>query len=343
MELGRRHAGILNALVEIYVREGSPVSSSRLAGLPGVDLSSATVRSVLADLERGGYLTKPHASSGRVPTHEAYRVYVNHIQRGMRPDERFRGLLRRRLTEEVQDAREVLGAVSSFLSELSENLGVVLRVRSRPVHIRRIRLVGLEGGRLLVVVAFAPEPLQEHVAVLDLRESRAPHVVAGAESYLNERLSGRSVEEARRILQAGLGEIPGEEGLVAREVARHREALLETPERIDLALEGAERLLDHPDLTEDVASLRGFLSMLGHRERLAERLGELIERDPGIHVQIGGEIPWAELRPFSLVAATGRLGRSRGLIGVIGPPRMQYSSVISLVHLVAEELQGLED
>lgn len=330
-----RHGNILATLVELYVEDGKPVSSGKLSQLSGLGLSSATVRKVLAELEKDGYLTQPHTSSGRIPTDKAYRAYVDRLAERLRPDERFRDLFKDRVVRELQDTSDLLQAVSSFLSDLTDHLGIIVRLRSAALSIVGLRLVSLEGGRLLVVVSF--EPPREHVAVLRLREMYSPEVLSLAESHLNEKLAGRSVAEARLILGEGMQSVPGKEGELAREVSRQREALFEEDGGIDYALEGAEKVLDDPGIVDPV-SLRPFLSILGRKERLAERLKRMTEQETGLHIRIGTEIPWNEFRSFSLITSSCVVGDSRGLIGVVGPTRMKYPSIISLVHMVAEEV-----
>jgi heat-inducible transcriptional repressor len=326
---------ILQLLVDLYVRDGVPVSSQavRDSGLP---LSTATIRNVLARLEREGYVTKPHTSAGRVPTDDGYRVYVDHLEG--RPI--FGGEFVRRFRDEIRDqgvdVTSIMAAASRVLGTLSKHFAVVYGSVVQESRVKKIQLVDLGSTRLLVVVNLIPE--HERTTVIRLEKRVAPPVVVRAEEWINRLVEDKTLAEAKDLLERAVRDNVTDEGIVTREVSIHREDIFSEPPAVELYFEERRHLLEPPELS-DPRLLQLLLKLLHNKELLtsilSQRLGERMR------ITIGSEHDEEELRAFSLVTAGYRMGGARGTLGIIGPTRMRYGYIRDLVGSAAHELGAI--
>lgn len=335
--LSDRTRRILATLIRSYVETGEPVSSATLAQRAGLNLSSATVRNVLAQLEEMGYVWQPHTSAGRVPTDSGYRFYVDMLLEGRRAS-KDSSAVEARLRQEAGDAPlmdDLLSSTSHVLSEASRHIGFAIAPPNAQAIFHRIEFVPLSGTRILVVVVASGNQVSQKT--VDIGESLQMPELVQAANFLNAEFSGRTLDEVR----AGVVERLREErslydqllGLALRLASSSFENL-EQPTAV--YLDGASTLLEEVVQASGIAAntLRTLLRMVEEKQRLVRMLNEYID-GPGLTVVIGAEHSDPELRPFSLVASTYFDGRSTGTVGVIGPTRMRYSKAISVVDIAA--------
>jgi heat-inducible transcriptional repressor len=322
-----RDLDILCAVVGTFLRDGHPVGSARLKERLGLPLSTATIRNVMARLEGGGYLAKPHTSAGRVPTDEGYRVYVDQLDDNQAVGEAFVSAFRDEIREQDVGVSAVMACASRILGALSRNFAMVYG------SFVRERLVDLGGSRLLIVVRLSPE--FERTSVLKLDRDFVPEVISRAQHWINTTVNGLSLEDAKAALDSAVRDNVTDEGIIAREVAARREDIFSDPPAIELYFENREHLPAEPEMG-DPRFLHVLLRILGDKEYLTSLLSERIGED--VRVTIGREHGDEGLHPFSLVTAGYRLGTARGVLGVIGPTRMHYALVRSLVRSAAREL-----
>jgi len=338
VDLSERERLILEALVELHVREAGPVSSASLHKELGLDLSSASIRNVLHGLEEKGLLHQPHTSAGRVPTREGYRAYVNHFCRPVRLPEAWVRRIHAVLQAEPapRDVPEILGRVSTLLAGLSSNVGMGLAVPAAPpAHVQRIELVSLESSRMLVVVTLDNGIVRTEVVALERPVAQTTLDAAG--EILNEIAADRTPSAARAHLDVALRERTGAGGGLARTVARAKgRVFADSPVQV-LHLQGATEIMGQPEFT-DPENLRLLVRILDHPEELESVLLE--QGRAGVPaVAIGDETHRAELSPFSLVLSSCSVAGIPGFVAILGPMRMRYALALSLVKGVAEAMR----
>jgi heat-inducible transcriptional repressor len=335
--LSDRTRRILATLVRAYIESGEPVSSATLAHRAGLNLSSATVRNVLAQLEEMGFVWQPHTSAGRVPTDAGYRCYVDMLLDGRR-SAKDASAVEARLRQEAGDAPlmdDLLSTTSHVLSEASKGVGFAIAPPNAQALFQRIEFVPISSSRILVVVVASGNQVSQKT--VDIGESVNPSELVQAANYLNSEFSGRTLDEVR----AGVIERLKEQrslydqllGLALRLASSSFENL-ERPTAV--YIDGASTLLEEVVQASGIsaATLRALWRMVEEKQRLVRMLTEYID-GPGMTVVIGAEHSDPELRPFSLIASTYFDGRSTGTVGVIGPTRMRYSKAINVVDIAA--------
>jgi heat-inducible transcriptional repressor len=335
--LSDRTRRILATLVRSYIETGEPVASATLAHKAGLNLSSATVRNVLAQLEEMGYVWQPHTSAGRVPTDTGYRCYVDMLLEGRRSTKDV-SAVEARLRQEVGDdplMDDLLSSTSHVLSEASRHVGFAIAPPNSKALFHRIEFVPLSGTRILVVLVASGNQVSQKT--VDIGESVNVSELVQAANFLNSEFSGHTLDEVREGVILRLKE---ERSLydqllgLALRLASSSFENLERPTAV--YIEGASTLVEEVVQASGISAntLRTLLRMVEEKQRLVRMLTEYID-GPGLTVVIGAEHSDPELRPFSLIASTYFDGRSTGTVGVIGPTRMRYSKAISVVDIAA--------
>jgi len=334
-----KNRDILRAIIDAYVGDGVPVSSQRVREAGHLHMSTATIRNRMVVLERDGYISKPHVSSGRIPTDEGYRAHVDELQsEGSRLAAAGLPEVREGLRGESHDVNGLMLQVSQLLGALSRNVAVVYGAIVQGSRVRSLKLFHVEGDRVLLVASLAPE----HERTLALRLSRpvSAEAVAAAEALVNRMVADRTLDAARRILAESVRDNVTDEGIVTREIAARRDEIFSEPPAIELCFEERSRVLDQPELS-DPRTLQLLLRILHDRDYLTSILAS---RPPDrTEVTIGSEHGDDALRPFSLVTAGYRMGAARGVLGIIGPTRMRYDLALSLVRSMSRELCAIGD
>jgi heat-inducible transcriptional repressor len=335
--LSDRTRRILATLVRSYIETGEPVASATLAHKAGLNVSSATIRNVLAQLEEMGYVWQPHTSAGRVPTDAGYRCYVDMLLDNRRSAKDV-AAVEARLRQEAGDAPlmdDLLSSTSHVLSEAGKGVGFAIAPPNAEALFQRIEFVPLSGNRILVVMVASGNQVSQKT--VDIGESVSSTELVQAANFLNSEFSGRTLDEVR----AGVIERLKEErslydqllGLALRLASSSFENL-DQPTAV--YVDGATTLLEEVVQASGIsaATLKALWRMVEEKQRLVRMLTEYID-GPGLTVVIGAEHNDPELRPFSLIAATYFDGRSNGTVGIIGPTRMRYSKAISAVDIAA--------
>ncbi len=325
---------LLKLLVERYIADGQPVGSKSLAGPGGMDLSPATIRNVLADLERMGFLHAPHTSAGRVPTERGYRYFVDSLltPEPLDPDQQ-KALCEQLLPD--PDATHQAGIASSMLSQLS-HLAAVVTVRAADRgRLERIEFLPLSERRVLAILVLNGGDIQNRV--LTLEQDMAPAQLLEAANYLNSRFAGRELEAIRQALvrevlstQASMNELMRRAADLAQQVMRPRGA-------DNCLISGGANLFDFEDAFS-VERLRGLFEAFDRKRDLLGLIERCLE-GRGIRIFIGQESGYEVLDDCSVVTAPYTVnGQLAGVVGVIGPTRMAYQRVIPLVDMTARVL-----
>jgi heat-inducible transcriptional repressor len=331
---------ILSALVREYIASGEPVASSLLVGLADLGVSSATVRHVLAALEREGFVHQPHTSAGRIPTDRGYRFYVDLLLLDAKHSNRTSHAVEARLRRDTNGVLvdSVLTEVSHVVSQASRNLGFAVRPAHHASVLERVEFVPLSAVRVLVViVAKGGHIIQK---VIETPEPLSADELREAANYLNEEFRFMPLHRAREaVLERMNEERLLYDALLARAMRLASFTFSDLPDDRGLYVDGAASLLGE-DQGLTLETLHALLEMIEEKQRLVRLLNEYID-GPGVTVVIGAEHPDPSLRSFSLVASTFEDAAGTGTLGVIGPTRMHYSRAILVVDAAAQAVTRL--
>jgi len=327
--LDSRSKALLKALIERYVAEGHPVGSRTLSRHSGLDLSPATVRNVMADLEDLGLVASPHTSAGRVPTPRGYRLFVDTLLT-VEP-------LRVGQTEEIQEQlgaeqpHRVLATAAGLLSQLSHFAGVVKTPR-RSSRFRMIEFMRLSERRILLIIVTPDGDVQNRILYVE-RDYR-PNELVEAANYINHHFAGLPFEEIRSKLKSELMGLREDiDRLMHSALDASDEALHEESDPV--VISGERNLMDVSDLADSMDRLRGLFDLFEKRTGLLQLL-DVSGRAQGVQIFIGGESDLVPMDRLSVVVAPYEVdGRIVGTLGVIGPTRMAYERVIPIVDITA--------
>jgi len=334
MEPQDRSKRVLAALVRAYISSGEPVASSFLVSAAGVEVSSATVRNILSQLEEEGYVQQPHTSAGRIPTDRGYRFFVDLLlesRRRGRAATAVEARLRRESPGRLSDS--VLPQVSHVLSQAARTIGFAVGPSHNSAVFDHVEFVPIAGSRILVViVARGGHVVQK---VIDIGEPLSSDDLRQAANYLNAEFSGLPLQGAREaVLERLSEERTFFDELFARAMRLATSTFADLPATRTVYVDGTASLLgDDHGLT--LATLQTLLQMIEEKQQLVELLNAYID-GPGLTVVIGAEHLDPSLRPFSLIASPFHDGTGTGTVGVIGPTRMRYSRAIAAVDGAAQ-------
>ncbi|MGB9107180.1 MAG: heat-inducible transcriptional repressor HrcA [Telluria sp.] len=332
MQLDNRAQTLLKALVERYIADGQPVGSRALSKISGLDLSPATIRNIMADLEEMGYVASPHTSAGRVPTPRGYRIFVdtlltvrqidgNAVEAGMRLP--------------AHQPQKVLANAAQMLSSLSQFAGVVQSPR-RESAFQQIEFLRLSEKRILLVIVDTRGDVQNRLLLTDVDYS--PSQLTQSANYLNQHFAGLSFDQVRARVTGELRQLRDDMGrLMQAAVEAGSEALQETD---DMVISGERNLLSVADLSSNMSSLRQMFEMFEQKTGLMQLL-DVSSKAGGVQIFIGGESNLVPMDEMSVVTAPYEVnGKIVGTLGVIGPTRMAYERVIPIVDITAKLLSN---
>ena len=330
--LDDRAKTLLKTLVERYIADGTPVGSRTLSRASGLDLSPATIRNVMADLEELGLIASPHTSSGRIPTARGYRLFVDTMLTA-------RAIDLERPSPELTAVREqlhpdqpqrVIAQAAQLLSNLSSFVGVVTAPRKTSVfhHIEFLRL----GERRVLVIIVSPDGDVQNRVIITARDQSQSELVV-ATNYLNAHYAGLTIEEVRERLKHEIEALRGEIASLMQAAVLTGEAMAERSEGV--VVSGERNLIGVQDFGNDMSSLRRLFDVFEQKTELM-RLLDVSSRAEGIRIYIGGESQVVPFEELSVVTAPYEVdGCIVGTLGVIGPTRMAYDRMIQIVDITA--------
>ena len=346
-----RGQAILSAIIKEHLRTGEPVGSrvisERFAG--GAGWSSATIRNVMADLEEAGLVEQPHTSAGRVPTDKGYRFYVDRLGDNARLTKADMSTIDRTLglpgAEGGASPSRLMEKVSHLLSELSENVGIVVSPPMTDNRLQHVEFMQLSDGRVLVVLVFAPNVVQNKIIRID--EPLSQEELERTARYLNAEFSGKTLQTIRNEILNLMREEKALYDRLLRNAVMLCERSLEggEPETGEVFVDGASNILAKPDFS-DVERLRELFRTFEAKSRLVKILNECIAREPvfgDVHVVIGREHTAPSLQNCAVITAPYRLsgGDALGTLGVVGPMRIEYARTMAMVSYVARLVERM--
>ena len=338
-ELTSRAREIFRLVVEGYVATGQPVGSKTLAGGAGIELSSASIRSVLHELETLGLLAAPHTSAGRLPTDAGLRLFVDGIMQVAEPTAQERAAIERRLAE-PGPVEAALAATSALLSDLSAGAGVVMVPRREP-RLAQLSLVPLSPGRILAVLVGEDGAVENRIVTVP--EALSSGALEEASNYITARLAGRTLAEAAKAVRTEIASGHSALDAASRDLVERGLAVWseDAAKRPVLIVRGQANLLDEAALT-DIERVRMLLDDLENRQSVAELLESAREAE-ATRIFIGSENRLFALSGSSVIASPyrDRDGKVVGVVGVIGPTRLNYARVVPMVDFTAQSLGKL--
>lgn len=336
MQLDNRAQTLLKALVERYIADGQPVGSRALSRISGLELSPATIRNIMSDLEDMGFVASPHTSAGRIPTPRGYRVFVDSLLTVESIDE---AALENRLQSHptLNSPHKIIANAAQVLSSLSQFASVVMTPRRESVF-QQIEFLRLSEKRILLVIVDPGGDVQNRLLQTDI--DYTPAQLTQAASYINQHYGGLGFDEVRLRLQNELRQLRDDmTSLMQAAVEAGSDAM--TDDSDDVVISGERNLLSVADLSSNMTSLRKLFDMFEQKTSLMQLL-DISSKASGVQIFIGGESELMPMDDMSIVTAPYAVnGKIVGTLGVIGPTRMAYERVIPIVDITARLLSGV--
>jgi heat-inducible transcriptional repressor len=333
--LNERAQLLLKTLVERYITDGQPVGSRALSKYAGLDLSPASIRNVMADLEEMGFIASPHTSAGRVPTARGYRVFVDTLLT-IKPlatveINQLEGQLH------AESTQKLVASASQLLSDLTHFAGMVMTPR-RSAGFRHIEFLRLSDTRILLILVTPEGDVQNRILLTEKRYS--PSELTEAANILNQNYAGLTFEEIRRRVRDELRQLTTDMNrLMTAALEAGSQAASESAEEV--VISGESNLLDSQDLSSNMTNLRKLFELFDHKTGLLQLL-DISNRAQGVQIFIGGESGVEPLDECSVITAPYEVeGQVVGTVGVIGPTRMAYERVIPIVDITAKLLSSM--
>jgi len=340
LEMSDRARSVFRVVVESYLRSGTPIGSRTISQLSGLNLSPASIRNVMQDLEEAGLLAAPHISAGRMPTETGLRLFVDGMMQTDEPSDAERAAIERGVGQGGGPIEEALAAASAVLSGLSACAGLVLVPKQEPI-LRQFGFVPLTHDQALAVLVGADGTVENRVVALP--PGTSPSALIEAANYISAELAGLTLSQAQARLGAEIGLGRAQLDRVSRDLVERGLAVwsVDGAARPVLIVRGQANLID-PAAAEDLERVRQLLDELEGKEEIA-RLLDGARNGSATKIFIGSENKLFSLSGSSIIAAPyrAREGRVVGVVGVIGPTRLNYARVVPMVDFTAHALSRL--
>ena len=335
-QLNERAALLLKKLVYSYIADGQPVGSKKLSDDADLNISSATIRNVMSGLEKKGLIVSPHTSAGRIPTERGYRLFVDN----MLETEPLSKSLLKRLKQELdpdQNTEALINHASQMVSELTHMAGIISVPKASHATLRHIEFLPLTDQRILAIMVINEREVQNRV--LHMQRSYSTSELHEASNFLNQSFSGKDIFEVRETLLKGMQETRKDIDVIMQTAIEVADATFSESlkSKEDYLVQGEANLVRYGE-TSDTAQLTQLLEVFDHKREMLGLLDRCIQAD-GVKVFIGNEAGFKGLGDCSVVTAPYTVkGEPLGVLGVIGPARINYNKVIPVVDITAKLL-----
>ena len=332
--MDKRAHELLKTLIERYISEGHPVGSRTLSRYSGLDLSAATIRNVMADLEEMGFVTSPHTSAGRIPTPRGYRLFVDTMLT-IRPLE---DIAAREASDEIQpdSPKRVIAAAAHVLSNLSTFAGVVMSPKRTQIF-KQIEFLRLSEKRILLILVSPQGDVQNRILLTS--QDYTPSQLIEASNYINSHYAGLDFESVRMRLRHELDGLRADISALMSQAVQASSSTLQEPQD-GMVISGEKKLLEVGELVSDMDKIKRLFQVFEQRTSLMQLL-DISSRADGVQIFIGGESALVPLDDMAVITAPYSVdGVVVGTLGVIGPTRMAYERVIPIVDITAKLLSS---
>jgi heat-inducible transcriptional repressor len=329
--LSDREREILRAVIQHFVLTATPVGSRQLARKQGLDLSPATIRNVMSDLEEMGLLCHPHTSAGRVPSDLGYRLYVDGLMESRELTREERAAIERELVSAPPDLDDLMTVTARVLSSASRLLAIVMVPALDDALLERIELVRLSEQRLLVVISLESGPVKTIMVEVD--HHLAEDQLRITTQALNNRLAGLRMAQVRAQIGDRLASVPTAHAGLVRFFVDSADRLFRFADHDEVLIGGRAEVLAQPEFS-DPQSMRGIIELIENKDIVVHLLQNQPSDEP-VNISIGHENSDLRAKDLSVLTSTYRTATRSGKLGVIGPKRMDYSKLKSLVEFTA--------
>ena len=330
---------MLKVLIQRYIRDGQPVGSRTLSRDSGLELSPATIRNVMSDLEHMGLVAAPHTSAGRIPTPQGYRMFVDTLVRYRQPGNTDIQRIRMKLRAQFDSPASLIGSVSNMLSEFTSMAGVVSVPRAPRVSLRQIEFLPLSEKRVLVILVINDTEVQNRILHTD-RDYTSDELLH-AQNFINQHYAGADLHTVRARLLEDLDQTRDSMNQAMRDIITMAQDAMDEAGHTDeeYILAGETNLMDFAELS-DVEKLRQLFDAFSHKRLILDLLDRSINAN-GVRIFIGEESGYRILDDCSVVTAPYHVDEDTiGVLGVIGPTRMAYDRVVPIVDVTARLLES---
>lgn len=333
--MDKRAQILLKTLVEHYISDGQPIGSRTLLQHSGLDVSAATIRNVMSDLEQLGFIASPHTSSGRIPTQKGYRLFVDSLLTVKPLETKALQQLQKGLSS--PNPTELIASAADMLSQLTQFAGLVMIPKRKRVAFKHLEFLPLSETRILVIIVTSDGNVQNRILMAEKKYSQSE--LTQASNYFNANFSGQTFEEVQQKLHIELQQMQSDMNrLMAAALEASSKAVDNNKDGVVIA--GERNLLQVDELSTNVSSLRKLFEIFERRTSLMQLL-DISQRAEGIQIFIGGESGYLPLNECSMITAPYEAdGQVVGTLGVIGPTRMAYERVIPIVDVTAKLLSN---
>ncbi|WP_454720687.1 MULTISPECIES: heat-inducible transcriptional repressor HrcA [Cupriavidus] len=340
--MDERAKTLLKTLIERYIAEGQPVGSRTLSKYSGLDLSPATIRNVMSDLEEMGFITSPHTSAGRVPTPRGYRLFVDTMLTAQPLDSALNlaelaGKIQGQLHGQQLGPQRMITSVAHTLSNLSHFAGVVMTPR-RAQAFRQVEFMRLSDKRILLIIVTPEGDVQNRIIQTELPYT--PSQLVEAANFINSHYAGMSFDNVRAHLRGELQALRMDMSQLMQAAVEAGSSAMAEEEDNHVFISGERKLLEVEDLSSSMEKLRRLFDVFEHKTGLLKLL-DVSSHAQGVQIFIGGESKLVPLEDMAVITAPYEVdGQIVGTLGVIGPTRMAYERVIPIVDITARLLSS---
>lgn len=333
-DINDRAQSLLKVLVERYIQDGQPVGSRTLSRDSGMELSPATIRNVMADLEELGFIKSPHTSSGRIPTVKGYRLFIDSLLTVKRLDSNVLSSLQQQIGT-ISEQEGVLSSASSLLSDLTSMAGVVTLPRHAQESLRQLEFLPLSGNRVLVILVFNEREVQNRI--IDTSRNYSAAELQQMANFINQTYAGRDIREVRESLLRDMEQTKQDMNRLMSSAIEMAQRAFQDDEEEDYVLAGETNLMAYSEMA-DMEKLRHLFEAFNRKSDILHLLDQSIHAT-GVQIFVGEESGFEVLEECSVVTAPYEAeGGVAGVLGVIGPTRMAYDHVIPIVDVTARLL-----
>jgi len=339
-EPNNRAQYLLKVLIQKYISDGSPIGSRTLLEDSGLDLSPATIRHVMSDLEDHGLIRAPHTSSGRIPTARGYRMFVDTLVRNQKPDTDYIDEIQSDLRADNYDTGQLIDKVSNTLSRITSLAGIVKVPKGDNVSLKRIEFLPLSENRILTILVLNNDEVQNRI--LDTKEKHSASELQKASNFINENYANQSLDSIRMKLVSDMDETRLSMNKEMQDIISTASKAMEVADENEdeFIVAGERNLMDFAELS-NVEKLKQLFDAFSSKRMMIDLLDRSISAD-GVQIFIGSESGFSMLDDCSVVAAPYKLSKNQvGVLGVIGPKRMTYDRVVPIVDLTAKMLGSI--
>ena len=340
LEPNNRAQYLLKVLIQKYISDGSPIGSRTLLEDSGLDLSPATIRHVMSDLEDHGLIRAPHTSSGRIPTARGYRMFVDTLVRYQKPDTDYIDEIQSDLRADNYDTGQLIDKVSNTLSRITSLAGIVKVPKGDNVSLKRIEFLPLSENRILTILVLNNDEVQNRI--LDTKEKHSASELQKASNFINENYVNQSLDSIRMKLVGDMDETRLSMNKEMQDIISTASKAMEVADENEdeFIVAGERNLMDFAELS-NVEKLKQLFDAFSSKRMMIDLLDRSISAD-GVQIFIGSESGFSMLDDCSVVAAPYKLSKNQvGVLGVIGPKRMAYDRVVPIVDLTAKMLGSI--